>query len=193
VLTTLGIASLVVAAASGSPVHGISSTVDGFYTWDVDMVNIEKVPQTGKGVYVAMLDTGLVPNWADYFPKERIASQLGIGFDQHVLFKVNKDGSSYEVEVGPLKRTTFIGSRGSSHGTYTTSTILGYFYRSNSDAAGGYPLPPIIIRGIAPEVTIIPVKVLADYQVPALPHANPPTPSHNDVFGTDEMIAAGIN
>ena len=54
-------------------------------------------------------------------------------------------------------------------------------------------MPPIIVRGIAPNATIIPVKVLADYQMPALPHAIPPTPAQNVVFGTSEMIAAGIN
>jgi subtilisin family serine protease len=88
-----------------------------------------------------------------------------------------------------------VGSFGSTHGTHVTSTIIGYFYRSNSDAAQGYPLPPIMVRGIAPDVTIIPVKVLADYQVPALPKCTDPgpLPAENVVFGTDAMIAAGIN
>ena len=49
------------------------------------------------------------------------------------------------------------------------STILGYFYRSNADVVNGFPLPPIVVRGIAPDVTVIPVRVLADYQIPALP------------------------
>jgi hypothetical protein len=47
------------------------------------------------------------------------------------------------------------------------STIIGYNYRSNLT-----PRPASAPRsscGIAPEVTIIPVKVLADYQMPALP------------------------
>jgi hypothetical protein len=34
----------------------------------------------GKGFYVAVLDTGLVPNWRDYFPANRIATKLGKGF-----------------------------------------------------------------------------------------------------------------
>lgn len=51
------------------------------------------------------------------------------------------------------------------------------------------------MRGIAPDVTIIPVKVLADYQTPALPKCtNPgPQPAQGVAFGTDEMVAAGIN
>ncbi len=37
-------------------------------TWDSDMINIETVSQTGRGVYVAVLDTGLATDWKDYSP-----------------------------------------------------------------------------------------------------------------------------
>jgi subtilisin family serine protease len=50
-----------------------------------------------------------------------------------------------------------------------------------------------MVRGIAPEVTIIPVKVLADYHYPATPKCANPQPAGLAVFGTDEMVAAGIN
>jgi len=43
-------------------------------TWDADMVNSDITGYTGAGVYIAVLDTGLVPFWRDYFPVERIAS-----------------------------------------------------------------------------------------------------------------------
>ena len=180
---------------AGNVFGGATSTEGGYSTWDSDMINIENVAQTGKGVYVAVLDTGLVPNWQDYFPKERIAMELGTGFVQSVSFKAQKDNCGLGAEVGALRQTSWVGSSGSTHGTHVTSTILGYFYRSNSDASQGFPLPPIVVRGIAPNVTIIPVKVLADYQVPALPKCtNPgPTPAQNVNFGTDAMIAAGIN
>jgi subtilisin family serine protease len=136
-----------------------------------------------------------VPNWRDYFPEERVATELGTGFFQPVAFKVKNDQCGLGVTKGNLQQSTWVGSVGSTHGTHVASTILGYFYRSNSDAAQGYPLPPIMVRGIAPEVTIIPVKVLASYQVPALPKCtNPgPSPAQKAVFGTDEMVAAGIN
>ncbi len=180
-------------AAAGNPFTGVTSTVDGYSTWDSDMINIEKVSQTGAGVYVAVLDTGLVPNWSDYFPKERINTKLGKGFDQPVSFSPGKDPCELDSEVGQLHQTTWVGSTGSTHGTHVTSTIIGYFYRSNSDAAAGYVLPPIMVRGIAPDVTIIPVKVLADYQIPAMPKCNGGIPAQSVVFGTDEMVAAGIN
>lgn len=181
-------------AAAGNPFGDETSTADGYETWDSDMVNIEDVDETGSGVYVAVLDTGLAPNWKDYFPKERVATHLGTGFDQSVSFKAHKDQCGFGVEVGPLRQTTWVGSIGSTHGTHVASTILGYFYYSNFDALGGFPLPPIMVRGIAPEVTIIPVKVLADYQIPALPKCpSGPIPAQNVVFGTSEMVAAGID
>ncbi len=173
-----------------------SSTAAGYPTWDSDMINIENVSQTGAGVYVAVLDTGLVPNWRDYFPKERIATHLGAGFHQPVTFTArNENPCGLSVEVGRLRRTTWVGSRGSTHGTHVASTILGYWYRTLVDALAGYPLPPIMVRGISPDVTVIPIKVLADYQVPALPHCTDPgpIPAQNVVFGTTEMVVAGIN
>lgn len=174
---------------AGNVFQDETSTINGYPTWDSDMINIERVDETGKGVYIAVLDTGLAPNWKDYFPEERIATELGIGFYEELQW-------DYEINdfeaTGNFHTTTFIGSRGTTHGTHVTSTILGYFYRANADLYSGYPLPPIMVRGIAPEVTIIPVKVLADYQVPADPKADPPQEAETIVFGTDRMVAEGI-
>ena len=183
------------AAIAGNPFRGMTTTEGGYHTWDSDLINIEGLSQTGHGVYVAVLDTGLVPNWRDYFPEARVATQLGTGFDQPVSFRASKtEPCGLSVEVGQLQTSTWVGSTGSTHGTHVASTILGYFYRSNTDAIGGFPLPPIIVRGIAPDVTVIPVRVLADYQVPARPKCDDPgpLPSTHAVFGTDAMIAAGI-
>jgi subtilisin family serine protease len=177
----------------GNPFGKVNSTISGYSTFDSDMINIENVAQTGKGVYVAVLDTGLAPNWKDYFPDARIATNLGTGFQQSVSFKADNDVCGLGVEVGNLRQSTYIGSTGSTHGTHVTSTILGFFYQSNIDAASGFNLPPIMVRGIAPEVTIIPVKVLADYQVPALPKCGDGIPASSAVFGTSEMVAAGID
>lgn len=200
VVTTLisvfALLSIVVSsAAAGRPFSDEVSTADGYETWDSDMIDIEKVSETGAGVYVAVLDTGLTANWKDYFPEERIAEELGTGFQQSISFKAGNDACGLGYEVGALRQSSFIGSRGSTHGTHVTSTIIGYFYDSNFDTVGGFSTPPIMVRGIAPDVTIIPVKVLADYQMPARPKCTDPnvdTSAHIEVFGTDAMVAAGI-
>lgn len=181
------------AAWAGNPFKSLTTTEGGYHTWDSDLVNVDAVPQTGHGVYVAVLDTGLVPNWKDYFPTERVNTQLGTGFDQPVSFRVSKDDPcKLGAEVGKLSQSTWVGSTGSTHGTHVTSTILGYGYYSNFDAVGGFPLPAIQVRGIAPDVTVIPVRVLADYEIPATPQCPTPQPSSKATFGTDSMVAAGI-
>lgn len=182
---------------AGNPFAGTTTTAGGYHTWDSDLVDIEKVSQTGAGVYVAVLDTGLVANWSDYFPKARIAANLGTGFYQAVQFAASPDDPCRVdgTEVGALRTTTFVGSTTSSHGTHVASTIIGYNYRSNTDLAQGFALPPIQVRGIAPDVTIIPVKVLADYQLPRMPQCDDPDVAQGARvnFGTDTMVAAGIN
>ncbi|HEX8927127.1 MAG TPA: hypothetical protein VF786_15110, partial [Terriglobales bacterium] len=96
--------------------------VSGTYsTWDADLINAEGLSQTGAGVYVAVLDTGLVPNWRDYFPEERIATKLGIGFVQEISIKAgNIDPCGYGLAMGQLHTTGFIGSDNSSHATHVT-------------------------------------------------------------------------
>lgn len=180
-------------ALAGNLFGSLPSTADGYGTWDSDLINIEAVTETGAGVYVAVLDSGLVPHWRDYFPSARVATHLGKGFVQPVSFKAKKDVCGLGVTTGRLQESTWVGSTSSTHGTHVASTILGYSYRSNTDAASGFPLPPLMVRGIAPEVTIIPVRVLTDYQVPALPKCGPGYPSQTVVFGTSEMIAAGLD
>jgi subtilisin family serine protease len=192
----LGTFSVAAAAKGGNPFGKETSTEDGYHTWDSDMINVEAVSQTGDGVYVAVLDTGLAPNWKDYFPTQRVDTNLGTGFDQPVTFKAkNDDPCGLDVEVGQLHQTSWVGSTSSTHGTHVASTILGYYYRSNFDAAAGFPIPAVIIRGIAPNVTVIPVKVLADYQIPALPKCDDPgpLPAGTANFGTSAMVAAGID
>jgi subtilisin family serine protease len=185
-----------VASAGPNPFSKLTTTAGGHHTWDSDQVDVELVSQTGAGVYVAVLDTGLVPNYRDYFPGARVAEKLGTGFEQQLHFSPREDPCDLSVEAGALKRTTWVGSTGSTHGTHVASTVLGYFYRSNFDALGGFPLPPIVVRGIAPDVTVIPVKVLADYQLPSRPKCTDPnvnTAAQKAVFGTDAMVAAGID
>jgi subtilisin family serine protease len=117
--------------------------VDGIIAFDQDMIDVEQIdhPQDkwyGKGVRVAVLDTGLLPNWNYFFPKSRIDADLGIGFVQNLE-------PPYEITTVPWDDAV------SGHGTHVASTIIGYNYH-------GYP-----IAGVAPLAKIIPVKVLSFY------------------------------
>ena len=130
---------------TGRPIDTVAATdfSDGLNTWDLDAVNVtdfgagRQVAYDGNGVYVAVLDTGLLDSWRQYFPQERIATQYGIAFG-------GGGGENGWVSSQPNKWE----HDQNSHGTHVTSTILGY-------SLGGTP-----IGGVAPMATVIPVKVL---------------------------------
>ncbi len=134
------------AVRNGSPVDTVlvEDFANGLSTWNLDAINVtdagfnnRQVPYDGSGVYVAVLDTGLLQMWRQYFPEERIATEYAICFG-------GGGGEMGFVSTQPNKweRDT------DSHGTHVTSTILGYSLR-------GTP-----INGVAPLARVIPVKVL---------------------------------
>ena len=130
----------------GRPVDtvNVDNFADGLSTWNLDAVNVtdfgfsnRQVPYDGSGVYIAVLDTGLLDNWRQYFPQERIATEYAICFGGGGMERgrVSTQPNKWEHDQD-------------SHGTHVTSTILGYNFN-------GLP-----INGVAPMATIIPVKVL---------------------------------
>jgi subtilisin family serine protease len=134
------------AERNGAPVDTVAATdfMDGLSTWDQDAINVtdygfnnRQVDYDGTGVYVAVLDTGLLDSWRQYFPQERIAEEYGIAFG-------GGGGEVGSVSSQPNKWE----HDQNSHGTHVTSTILGYSLR-------GTP-----VNGVAPMATVIPVKVL---------------------------------
>jgi len=121
----------------------------GINTWDLDLINVtdygepRDVSQNGAGVYVAILDTGLVENWRDYLPEDRIA------VDYAKAFNSGQSENSAVADVPHLwERDT------ESHGTHVASTILGYRIKSLDS--------PFDVNGVAPMATVIPVKVLGN-------------------------------
>jgi subtilisin family serine protease len=162
--------------------------------FNVDMVNAETTTNDGTGIYVAVLDTGLLSNYLTFFPPGMvdIKEEWGIGFTHDLIWKGSGGNWSNEFDYGPLRSDRgFITHDvytpdkygfgwGSGHGTHVTSIITGYrFTRQAVDTW---------IRGVAPKVTIIPVLVLDDWI-----EFNPDF-SEGWFFagGTDEMVAAGI-
>lgn len=115
----------------------------GLNTWDLDAVNVTDFGAgrvegfDGSGVYVAVLDTGLVDVWRGYFPQERIAEEYAKSFGGGggEVGNVSEQPNKWEHDQN-------------SHGTHVTSTILGYNFLGNQ------------INGVAPMATVIPVKVL---------------------------------
>ena len=133
------------AERKGAPVDTVAVTdfMNGLSTWDQDAINVtdlgagRTIAYDGTGVYVAVLDTGLVDAWRQYFPQERIAEEYAKAFG-------GGGGENGTVSETPNKWE----HDQNSHGTHVTSTILGYSLR-------GTP-----INGVAPMATVIPVKVL---------------------------------
>jgi len=133
------------AERKGAPVDTIAadSMINGMSTWNMDAINItdpsagRTVVEDGSGVYVAVLDTGLVDSWRQYFPDERISEEYARAFGGGGGFNgtVSEQPNKWEHDQ-------------SSHGTHVTSTILGY-------SLGDDP-----VDGVAPNATVIPVKVL---------------------------------
>lgn len=130
----------------GAPVDTVSATnfENGLSTWDQDAIDVtdfgfdnRQVDYDGTGVYVAVLDSGLLDSWRQYFPQQRIATQYARSFG-------GGGGEVGSVSSQPNKWE----HDQNSHGTHVTSTILGY-------SLGGTP-----INGTAPRATVIPVKVL---------------------------------
>jgi len=118
----------------------------GLSTWNLDAINVtlgpgfdrRTVAYTGDGVYVGVLDTGLLPTWRNYFPTDRIAAQYATTF----IGGGASDQGNTPSPPGKWERDQ------NSHGTHVVSTIIGY-------SLNGTP-----VDGVAPKATIIPVKVL---------------------------------
>lgn len=134
------------AERNGAPIDTVLATDfgDGLSTWNLDLINVtdfgfdnRQVAYDGTGVYVAVLDTGLHDSWRKYFPEERIAVEYAKSFGGGAgeVARVSTQPNKWEHDQN-------------GHGTHVTSTILGY------DLGG------TAVNGVAPNVTIIPVKVL---------------------------------
>jgi subtilisin family serine protease len=131
-------------AGDGLPV---SDFANGANEWSLDAINVtdagggRTVPYDGTGVYVAVIDCGLVTNWRAYFPEERIASPFARSFGGG-----GGDKGTISEQPDKWEHDTF------GHGTAVTSVILGFDY-------SGPELLPTTFNGVAPRATIIPVKV----------------------------------
>ena len=136
------------AEREGSPVDMVAAQdfSEGLSTWNLDAINVttgpwfntrvEGIPD-GIGVYMGILDTGLLDSWRKYFPEERIAVEYAKSFGGGGVAGIHVSEQPNKWEHDQY-----------SHGTHVTSTVLGYSFR-------GTP-----VNGVSPMVKVIPVKVL---------------------------------
>lgn len=138
-----------------SPIVPTAATTmaTGRSTWNLDAIDVTNtlynattgnlaasgrtMALTGEGVYVGVLDTGLLHTWRQYFPDEKIAEEYARSFVSGPV-----DGSATPNQPNKWEHDT------NSHGTHVTSTIL------------GFNLGGVAINGVAPNAIVIPVKVL---------------------------------
>ena len=114
----------------------------GLSTWNLDAADVTlgpgfdtRIESDGEGVYIGVLDTGLLDTWRYYFPEERIAEEHARSFTGGPVGNTATQPNKWEHDT-------------QSHGTHVTSTIIGYSFN-------GTP-----VGGVAPRATVIPVKVL---------------------------------
>lgn len=118
-------------------------------TFNLDFIDREETTATGAGVYVAILDAGLVPEWRNYLDESRVRIDLGRSF-------TGRNGNPNPDQLENDRN---------GHGMATSATVIGYKLHDASenggflrDSATGSP-GDYLVPGVAPEATIIPVRV----------------------------------
>lgn len=130
----------------------------GYYLgYDIDIVNAEYVANGGEGIYVAIIDTGLVWNWYNFLPPTaNIRTDLGKGWSYDVVW--NSVISDFDWTPNSTRGFITKAYEGSGHGTHVTCEVVGY-QRSTIGVA------PHIVQGVAPKATIIPILGLDTWLV----------------------------
>jgi subtilisin family serine protease len=127
-------------------------------TWDRDLIDVvdvqesgsvgdpdpREVAQTGAGVHVAVIDSGLIKAWRTFFAPDRVRTDLARAF---------MGGGAVADDFVPanefnISNPTHLWERDtSSHGTAVASHIIGFNVGST------------VVDGVAPGAKIIPLKV----------------------------------
>ena len=132
-------------------------------SWDRDILDVvdvqesgtvgdpdpREVAETGAGVHVVVIDSGLIKNWRVFLPSQRVRTDLarafmGGGATAYDFVPVDKFHTSNPTNL--WERDT------NSHGTAVTSHVIGF------KIGGGF------VDGVAPGAQIIPLKVFPNGQ-----------------------------
>jgi subtilisin family serine protease len=164
-----------------------SDPVGTYIPWDVDIINAEYATNGGQDIYVVVLDTGLVSNWASFVaPTAHIETSLGRGWSYNVVW--NPVINDFDWTPNPSRGFITDPLYGSGHGTHVTCEIVGY-QRSTIGVA------PHIVQGVAPNVHIIPLLGLDTWLVPTPDTTYPGYHAGKVLFrgGDDWMLVSAID
>jgi len=164
----------------------LGSAVGTYLPWDVDIINAEST-NGGEGIYVAVIDTGLVSDYFNFVaPTAIIETALGKGWSYNVVW--NPAINDFDWTPDPARGFITKAYEGSGHGTHVTCEIVGY-QRSSVGVA------PHIVQGVAPNVHIIPILGL-DYWLVNCPDPTYPGYHAGKVMfggGDDWMLCSAID
>jgi subtilisin family serine protease len=149
----------------------LGDPVGTYVPWDVDIINAEYPSNGGQGVYVAVIDTGLVSDWASFVaPGAIIETGLARGWSYDIVW--NPGINDFDFIQDPARGFITDPLYGSGHGTHVACEIVGY-QRSTIGVS------PHVVQGVAPNVHIIPLLGLDTWLVDC------PDPNYyNDYWGT---------
>lgn len=126
----------------------------GRSSFNQDAINItdlgigRTVSEDGDGVYVALIDTGLVPAWRSHLPEKQVNIGYARAFsEEDRQGKGLATGGSHAWEKDP-----------SSHGTFLAGMILGF----DVDDPAVSPAAQGLVEGTAPAATLIPIRTTSD-------------------------------
>lgn len=135
-----------------------------YWNYNLDIYDVDKVDSkiTGKGVYIAILDSGFTSYWKEFIPENSIKWGWARRFHDR--------GMDVEVMTGEYPGPDIVESRDivasndewldeGHHSTKVISYITGWYY--NDQMLEKY----YFFRGIAPGAKIIPIKVKTAYNI----------------------------
>jgi len=132
-------------------------------SWDRDIIDVQdvgengrvggpdarEVAQTGAGVHVAVIDSGLIKNWRDFLLEDRVRTDLARAF----LGGGATAENFVPAPTAPAANPPNLWERDTnSHGTAVASHVI------------GFKIAGRIVEGVAPAAKLIPLKVFPNGQ-----------------------------
>jgi subtilisin family serine protease len=130
---------------SGSAMTAVplGSSTTPIVTWNQDMANTAGSSETGRGVTVVVLDSGLPQNWSDFLPAGSVDLEHAAGFGAEGWGDFHSQNNAIRGVGGHIGLFP--------HGLAVSSVIVGF----PSDAG--------FVAGAAPDARILPIRCLNQF------------------------------